>query len=46
MRSEGSGENSFVIRDGEIHMPPLGASLLPGITRDAVFEPPHDAIDG
>lgn len=35
--SEGSGENIFVIRDGKMHTPPLGASALPGITRDAVI---------
>src|SRR4051794_34103333 len=35
--SEGSGENIFVVRDGKIHTPPLGASVLPGITRDAVL---------
>lgn len=35
--SEGSGENIFVIRDGKIHTPPLGASVLPGITRDSVI---------
>ncbi|HAX44161.1 MAG TPA: branched chain amino acid aminotransferase, partial [Solibacterales bacterium] len=34
--SEGSGENLFVIRDGKIHTPPLGSSVLPGITRDTV----------
>ncbi|MGH9661856.1 MAG: branched-chain amino acid transaminase, partial [Bryobacteraceae bacterium] len=34
--SEGSGENIFVVRDGRIHTPPLGASVLPGITRDSV----------
>jgi branched-chain amino acid aminotransferase len=34
--SEGSGENIFVVRDGKIHTPPLGASVLPGITRDAI----------
>ncbi|MGC4053857.1 MAG: branched-chain amino acid transaminase [Paludibaculum sp.] len=34
--SEGSGENIFVIRDGKIHTPPLGSSVLPGITRDTV----------
>ena len=32
--SEGSGENIFVVRDGKIHTPPLGASVLPGITRE------------
>lgn len=35
--SEGSGENIFVIRDGKILTPPLGASVLPGITRDSVI---------
>ncbi len=35
--SEGSGENIFVVRDGKIHTPPLGASVLPGITRDTVI---------
>jgi branched-chain amino acid aminotransferase len=34
--SEGSGENLFVVRDGKILTPPLGASVLPGITRDTV----------
>ena len=36
--SEGSGENIFVIRDGKIVTPPLGASVLPGITRDSVVQ--------
>ncbi|HBY61120.1 MAG TPA: branched chain amino acid aminotransferase, partial [Solibacterales bacterium] len=36
--SEGSGENIFVIRDGKIHTPPLGASVLPGITRDSILK--------
>jgi branched-chain amino acid aminotransferase len=35
--SEGSGENIFVIRDGKIITPPLGASVLPGITRDSII---------
>jgi len=35
--SEGSGENVFVVRDGRIQTPPLGASALPGITRDTVL---------
>lgn len=35
--SEGSGENIFVVRDGKILTPPLGASVLPGITRDTVM---------
>ena len=36
--SEGSGENIFVIRDGKMLTPPLGASVLPGITRDSVMQ--------
>ena len=36
--SEGSGENIFVVRDGRILTPPLGASVLPGITRDTVMQ--------
>ena len=36
--SEGSGENIFVIRDGKIVTPPLGASVLPGITRDSILK--------
>ena len=35
--AEGSGENLFVIRDGVIHTAPVGLSILPGITRDAVI---------
>jgi branched-chain amino acid aminotransferase len=35
--SEGAGENIFVVRDGKIVTPPLGTSVLPGITRDAVL---------
>ena len=34
--SEGSGENIFVIRDGKLLTPPLGSSVLPGITRDSI----------
>src|SRR6201993_709319 len=40
--SEGSGENIFVVRDGKIHTPPLGASVLPGNTRDAVLTMAHE----
>lgn len=35
--SEGSGENIFVIRDGIIFTPPLGNSILGGITRDSAI---------
>jgi branched-chain amino acid aminotransferase len=40
--SEGSGENLFVVRDGRILTPPLGASVLPGITRDTVLRLAQD----
>jgi branched-chain amino acid aminotransferase len=36
--SEGSGENIFVVRDNKIYTPPLGNSILPGITRDSVMQ--------
>jgi len=36
--SEGSGENIFLVRDGKILTPPLGASVLPGITRDTIIQ--------
>jgi branched-chain amino acid aminotransferase len=35
--SEGSGENIFLVRDNRIITPPLGASVLAGITRDTVI---------
>jgi branched-chain amino acid aminotransferase len=34
--SEGSGQNIFIVRDGIIHTPPVGSSILAGITRDSV----------
>jgi branched-chain amino acid aminotransferase len=36
--SEGSGENLFVVRDRKVLTPPLGASVLPGITRDTIVK--------
>src|SRR5690242_10552365 len=36
--SEGSGENLFLVRDGKVLTPPLGASVLPGITRDTIVK--------
>ncbi len=36
--SEGSGENIFLVHDGQIYTPPLGTSALPGITRDSVIQ--------
>ena len=35
--SEGSGQNIFMVRDGVIYTPPLGSSILGGITRDSVM---------
>jgi branched-chain amino acid aminotransferase len=35
--SEGSGQNLFLIRDGVLYTPPVGASVLPGITRDSLM---------
>jgi branched-chain amino acid aminotransferase len=35
--SEGSGQNVFIVRDGVIHTPPVGNSVLWGITRDSVI---------
>jgi len=36
MVSEGSGENIFLVHDGVIYTPPVGGSILQGITRDSV----------
>jgi branched-chain amino acid aminotransferase len=35
--SEGSGENVFVVRNGNLYTSPMGNSVLPGITRDCVI---------
>ncbi len=35
--SEGSGENIFVVQDGEVSTPPLASSVLPGITRSSIM---------
>ncbi|ASQ91030.1 branched chain amino acid aminotransferase [Prosthecochloris sp. GSB1] len=35
--SEGSGENIFLVRDGVIHTPGSGQSILAGLTRQAVI---------
>ena len=37
MVSEGSGENLFLVNNGKLITPPLGAAILPGITRDSVI---------
>lgn len=36
--SEASGANIFILRKGKLLTPPLGNSVLPGITRDAVLK--------
>ncbi len=36
--SEGSGENLFMIRAGQIFTPPLSSAILAGITRDSVMQ--------
>jgi branched-chain amino acid aminotransferase len=35
--SEGSGQNIFIVREGIIYTPPIGNSVLWGITRDSVI---------
>jgi branched-chain amino acid aminotransferase len=36
--SEGSGQNLFVVLDDKLYTPPVGASILPGITRRCVIQ--------
>jgi branched-chain amino acid aminotransferase len=36
--ADGSGENIFVVKGGRLLTPPLGASILEGITRNTVIE--------
>jgi branched-chain amino acid aminotransferase len=36
--SEGSGENLFLVNNGRLITPPLGAAILPGITRDSIIQ--------
>lgn len=40
--SEGSGENLFIVRDGKMFTPPIGAGILHGITRDTVRQIAED----
>jgi len=35
--SEGSGENLFIVENGNIFTPPVSASILPGITRNTAI---------
>jgi branched-chain amino acid aminotransferase len=41
--SEGSGENIFVVQNGEILTPPLAASILQGVTRRCVIKLAQEA---
>jgi len=40
--SEGSGENLFLVKKGTLYTPPLTASILPGITRQAILQLAQD----
>jgi len=40
--SEGSGENIFLVKDGILYTPQIGASILPGITRESVIRIAED----
>ena len=40
--SEGSGENVFLVHKERLYTPPLGNSVLPGITRNSVLHIAHD----
>lgn len=36
--AEGTGENIFVVKNGVVRTPPLGAAILAGITRDTAIQ--------
>ena len=40
--ADGSGENVFIVKDGELYTPDLSTSILPGITRDTVVQIAQD----
>lgn len=40
--SEGTGQNLFMVRNGEIVTPPLIDGPLPGITRESIIQVAHD----
>src|SRR5688500_1425864 len=40
--SEGTGQNLFMVRNGEIVTPPLIDGPLPGITRESIIQIAHD----
>src|SRR5471032_18820 len=44
--SEGSGQNIFIVRDGAIYTPPLGSSILGGITRASIMTLARDFRSG
>jgi branched-chain amino acid aminotransferase len=41
--TDGTGENLFMVRDGELFTPPLHAGCLGGITRDTLIQLARDA---
>ena len=41
--AECTGDNIFLVRDGQLLTPPIDAGILEGVTRDAVIELAHDA---
>jgi branched-chain amino acid aminotransferase len=40
--ADGSGENVFIVKDGELYTPDLSTSILSGITRDTVIQIAQD----
>jgi len=48
--SEGSGENIFMVKNGDVYTPPFTSSILPGVTRSTVMtilkEKGYRMIDG
>ena len=40
--ADGSGENVFIVKNGEVYTPDLSTSILPGITRDTVIQIAQD----
>ena len=40
--ADGSGENVFIVKNGEVFTPSLSTSILPGITRDTVIQIAQD----
>jgi len=40
--SEGSGQNIFLVQNGRLHTPPIGASILSGVTRAIAIQIAND----